>query len=159
MDINVVDQWLIRYSVFSIYCIQTGNILGQYTELLHKFKNICYSVTRAFCTIFNKLAMQPCDREWIMVFTIWINSVNNPLELKLWQVNENWSSQAWFRALAAMYMRPSFFQDVMQCWLVVSYWYFERAYQSHLQWSSFEFVVCSFIHGIMHPKERKKSCS
>jgi len=84
----------------------------QYTELLHKFKNTYYSVTMAFYTIFNKLAMQPCDREWIMVFTISINNVNNPLQLKLWKVKENWSSHACFQALAAMY---SFFWDVAQC--------------------------------------------
>jgi len=53
----------------------------QYKELLHKFNNTHYLVTRAFCTIFNKLAMQPCDKEWKMVFTISINSVNNPLQL------------------------------------------------------------------------------
>jgi hypothetical protein len=129
--------------------------VGQYTELLHKFKNTYYSVTRAFCTIFNKLAMQPCDREWIKVFTTWINSVNNPLQLKLWKVKEKCSSCAWFQALATTYMRSSSFQDVRQCWLVVSHWYFEQAYQSHLQGSSFEFVLCSFIHGITHPKERK----
>jgi len=156
VDINVVDQWLIRYSVFSVYCIWTRNTLGQYTELLSKLKNIYYSVTKGLLHNIQQTSNAALwHREWIMVFTIWINSMNNPLQFKLWKVNENWSSRAWFQALAAKYMRPSFFQDVTQCWLVVRYWYFESAYQSHLQGSSFKFAVNSFIHGIMHPKERE----
>jgi len=143
--------------IFCIFYIPHKNL--EYTGAVHtavpQIQEYLLSVTRAFCTIFNKLAMQPCHREWIMLFTIWINSINNPLQLKLWKVNENWSSRAWFQALAATYMRPSFFWDVTQCWLVVMYWYFETAYQSHLQGSSFKFVVCSFIHDITHPKERK----